>query len=91
MPRTQSKAKVVNREQKLHTDVRPKLDDIDGNLMWGQLAEDYFDKSATWIYNKFRGCDKNGKTDGFTDAELFHLKGALCDLADRIRRAADKL
>ncbi len=81
----------TNRGQRLHSNIRPKLDDIDDNLMWGQLAEDYFDKSASWFYNKLRGVDGNGGVGGFTDAELLQLKGALCDLADRIRRAADNL
>ncbi len=85
------KAKVSKRLQKLHTNIRPKLHDIDGNLMWGELAEQYFDKSASWFYNKLRGVDGNGGVGGFTDAELLQLKGALCDLADRIRRAADNL
>ncbi len=86
-----TRTKVGSRTQKLHTNIRPKLDDIDDYLMWGQLAEDYFDDSSTWIYDKFRGFDKNGMSDGFTDAELIQLKGALCDLADRIRRAAESL
>ncbi len=87
----QVKAKSSRRLQKLHSNIRPKLDDIDGNLMWGELAEQYFDKSASWFYNKLRGVDGNGGVGGFTDAELLQLKGALCDLADRIRRAADNL
>ncbi len=81
----------TNRGQRLHSNIRQKLDDIDDNLMWGQLAEDYFDKSASWFYNKLRGVDGNGGVGGFTDTELLQLKGALCDLADRIRRAADNL
>ncbi len=89
--KTETRKKVSNRIQKLHTNIRPKLDDIDDNLMWGQLAEDYFDKSASWFYNKLRGVDGNGGVGGFTDAELLQLKGALCDLADRIRRVADNL
>lgn len=33
----------------------------------------------------------NGGVGGFTPQEIEQLRGALCDLSDRIRRAADKL
>lgn len=71
--------------------VRQKLHDIDLNISWGRLSRDYFDKSASWFYNKLNGIDGNGGEGGFTLSELQQLKGALCDLADRIRRAADAL
>lgn len=71
--------------------VRQKLYDIDLNISWGRLSRDYFSKSASWFYNKLNGIDGNGGTGGFTPDELQQLKGALCDLADRIRRAADAL
>lgn len=71
--------------------VRQKLHDIDLNISWGQLSRDYFDKSASWFYNKINGIDGNGGEGGFTPEELQQLKGSLCDLADRIRKAADAL
>ncbi len=71
--------------------VRQKLQDIDLSLNWGQFARHYFSKSASWFYNKFNGIDGNGGEGGFTPEELQQFKGALCDLADRIRRAADTL
>ena len=71
--------------------VRQKLNDIDLNISWGRLARDYFDKSASWFYNKLNGIDGNGGEGGFTPAELQQLKCALCDLAERIRHAADSL
>lgn len=37
------------------------------------------------------GIDGNGKPTEFSAAELATLKGALVDLADRIRRAADTI
>ena len=69
-----------------NSEIRKKLDDID--LNWGEFAHNYFDRSASWFYNKFNGIDGNG---GFTEEELTRFKGGLCDLADRIRRAADNL
>lgn len=71
--------------------VRQKLADIDLNISWGQLSRDYFSKSASWFYNKLNGIDGNGGTGGFTPDELQQLKGSLCDLAERIRRAAETL
>ncbi len=73
------------------TKVRQKLSDIDLNISWGRLAKDYFNKSASWFYNKLNGIDGNGGEGGFSPEELKQLKGALCDLSDRIRRAADNL
>lgn len=71
--------------------IRKKLDDIDLNLNWGEFAHNYFDRSASWFYNKLNGIDGNGGVGGFTEEELSIFKGGLCDLADRLRKAADKL
>ena len=74
-----------------NSEIRKKLDDIDLNLNWGEFVHNYFDRSASWFYNKFNGIDGNGGKGGFTEEELAQFKGGLCDLADRIRRAADNL
>ena len=37
------------------------------------------------------GRDGNGKPTAFTEEEAEKLKGALLDLSDRIRRAADNI
>lgn len=71
--------------------IRKKLDDIDLNLNWGEFARNYFERSASWFYNKLNGIDGNGKPGGFTDEELTQFKNSLYDLAQRIRRAADTL
>ena len=68
-----------------------QMDEIFDAITWGDLARTYFDKSASWFYNKMRGIDGNGKPTGFSIEERARLKGALCDLADRIRRAADTI
>ena len=62
---------------------------LDINL--GRLAKNYLQKSPSWLYHKLDGRDGNGKETDFTPEELQQLKGSLCDLADRIRRAADNL
>ena len=70
---------------------KQKLDDILVEVSWGHLSMRYFGKSPSWLYNKLRGIDGNGKPVSLTDEELAQFKGALCDLADRIRRVADSL
>lgn len=71
--------------------VREKLQDIDLNISWGRLSRDYFERSASWFYNRLNGIDGNGGEGGFTPEELQQLKGALCALANRIRRASEAL
>lgn len=73
------------------TEAKKKLQDIILDINIAKLAIKYFGKSPSWLYHKFDGRDGNGKETDFSDEELQLLKGALCDLADRIRRAADAL
>lgn len=70
---------------------KQKLNDIIVSISWLDIARRYFGKSSSWLYHKLDGIDGNGGEGGFTDAELQQFKGALCDLADRIRRVADSL
>ena len=72
-------------------EIKRELSDILLDINVAKLAVRYFDKSPSWLYHKFDGIDGNGGAGGFTDAELELLKGALCDLADRIRAAADRI
>ncbi len=75
----------------LVSDVKLKLSDIIMKITWREVAHDYFGKSSSWLYHKMDGKDGNGKAGGFTPDELQQLKGALCDLSEKIRRAADRL
>ena len=45
----------------------------------------------SWFQHKIYGIDGNGGVGGFTPQKIEQLRGALYDLSDRIRRAADKL
>lgn len=72
-------------------EVNTKLSEIRLDVVWGRLVNRYFGKSASWFYNKFNGINGNGKPAEFTAEEKLQLKGALCDLADRIRKATDTL
>lgn len=80
----------VNVKQQAPT-MQQQLDDIIIDVSWGRLAKDYFGKSASWIYNKMKGIDGNGGYGEFTSEEKEKLRGALVDIADRIRTAANKI
>lgn len=67
------------------------MEDILLSISWRDLANRYFEKSGSWLYHKLDGIDGNGKPTEFTEEEKFMLKGALTDLADRIRRTADSI
>lgn len=75
----------------LITDVKAKMADILVAISWREIARTYFGKSSSWLYHKLDGIDGNGGQGGFTPEEAEQLKGALCDLSDRIRRAADTI
>lgn len=70
---------------------RTKLADILVSVSWGDISRTYFGKSPSWLYHKLDEIDGNGGKGGFSEQELTQFKGALCDLADRIRRVADSL
>lgn len=73
------------------SNVKQTLSDVIMKITWREIAHDYFHKSSSWLYHKMDGIDGNGGKGGFTPDELQQLKGALCDLSDKIRRAADRL
>ena len=55
------------------------------------VSSSYFDKSASWFYHKMDGIDGNGGTGGFNQQETEQMRGALIDLSNRIRRAAENI
>lgn len=71
--------------------VKQRLQDILLSVSWRDIANTYFDRSASWLYHKLDGIDGNGGVGGFTDKEKEQLRGALVDLSERIRRAADNI
>ena len=71
--------------------VKARLADILMHVSWGDISREYFGKSGSWLYHKLNGIDGNKKPIDFTVEERYQLKGALIDLADRIRRAADTI
>lgn len=79
-----------NKQAKDNT-VKQRLHDILLSVSWRDIANTYFDRSASWLYHKLDGIDGNGGVGGFTDKEKEQLRGALVDLSDRLRRAADNI
>ena len=74
----------MNEKEKM----RETLSDLKFVISWREIANKYFDKSASWIYHKLDGIDSNG---GFTEAEAKQLHEALYDLSNRLGVAADKI
>ena len=71
--------------------VKAQLADILMHVSWGDISREYFGKSGSWLYHKLNGVDGNKKPTDFTLEERYQLKGALIDLSERIRRAADNI
>ena len=47
--------------------------------------------TVSWLYHKLDGIDGNGGVGGFTEEEKVMLRGALCDVSNRLRAAADRI
>lgn len=69
--------------------MKQQLWDIIIEVSWGEISEQYFNKSRSWLSKKMNGKGFNGEPHAeFTEEEKEILRGALVDLSDRIRRAA---
>ena len=71
--------------------MKATMEDILLSISWADLSKTYFGKSNSWLYHKLDGVDGNKKPTDFTEEEKYTLKGALIDLSERIRRAADRI
>ena len=71
--------------------MKQKVQDLLVAISWADLSRTYFGKSNSWLYHKMDGRDGNGKPTAFTPEETMQLKGALVDLSERIRKAADSI
>jgi hypothetical protein len=70
------------------TSVGKQLQDIRMDITWSKLSRRYFDKPASWMYNKLNGVDENGNEEAFAYSEKIQLRNALYDFSERIRKAA---
>ena len=82
---------VVTTAQAKDSAVKQRIQDIQMLVSWREIAHTYFGKSASWLYHKLDGIDGNGGVGGFTDEEKLMLRGALCEVSNRIRAAADRI
>ena len=78
-------------EQTEKSKVRSALRDIDLSISWRHIANDYFQKSVSWFYQRLNEVDGHGNPCEFSAEEKEQLRGALIDLSDRIRRASEKI
>ena len=73
------------------SDMKKRIKDLQMAISWRAFANTYFQRSSSWFYHKLDGIDGNGGGGGFTAEEAEQMRGALNDLADRIRRVADAI
>ena len=73
------------------SDMKKRLKDVLMVVSWREIANTYFHKSSSWLYHKMDGIDGNGGKGGFSEKEAFLLRGALIDLSERLRKAADEI
>lgn len=73
--------------------MKQKLAPILPIVNWSNLSKDYFGRTRAWLYQKMSGTDVNGNGHpfDFNDQEREELKGALLDVARRIKEAAEKI
>ena len=78
-------------QQTKDSEIKQRIQDIQMLVSWREIAHTYFGKSASWLYHKLDGIDGNGGVGGFTEEEKVMLRGALCDVSNRLRAAADRI
>jgi len=81
----------VQKQPYVITDMKKRLKDILMIVSWRELSNTYFHKSSSWLYHKMDGIDGNGGQGGFTESEALLLRGALIDMSERLRKAADEI
>ena len=73
------------------TDMKKKLKDVLMAISCREFANTYLQRSSSWFYHKMDGIDGNGGKGGFNEEEVEQMRGALIDLSNRIRRAAENI
>ncbi|MBS6329527.1 MAG: DUF5053 domain-containing protein [Prevotella bivia] len=82
---------IIAKHQQLDCDMRKKIEDIELSISIREIANDYFHKSASWLYHKLDGIDGNGGKGGFSAEEKETFKNALFDISSRIRKVAENV
>lgn len=65
----------------VQTELRKNLGRIPDIVSMSYIAQRYFGKSRTWLYQRINGNKVNGKTASFTPAELLKLNEAIQDIS----------
>ena len=60
-------------------------------VKWGKISTDYFGFSPSWLYQRLKGYDGNGRPCELTEEQKDILRNALRDIAAKINSAADNL
>lgn len=63
----------------------PILGDMTEALSLRYIAEHYFGKGASWLYQRLNQYTVNGKTAAFTEKELSELADAFDDMGERLK------
>lgn len=85
--RTVSEAREIREE----AEMKLLLSGVDNYLSLSQIAQDYFGKTRSWLYQRINGAIVNGKPAQFTLEEQQQLSNALLDISNRIKDTALKL
>lgn len=72
------------RKKRTDINVKEKLKDIEGVISLSYIAENYFGKDRTWLYQRINSSMVNGKPAAFTEDELRIFSDALKDIGSRI-------
>lgn len=72
-------------------DMKQRVKDILLSVSWREFSNTYFERSSSWFYHKMDGIDGNGGKGGVTEQEVEQMRGALIDLSNRIRHAAENI
>ena len=65
--------------------------ELEGIINRNQLAQQYFNKSTTWINKRLRGCYLINKDEAFNEDEFHQLAEAFRDIAKRLMAHADEI
>lgn len=84
---TVSEAKEVKKD----AEIKLLLSEVGNYLSLSQVAQDYFGKTRSWLYQRINGAIVNGKPAQFTLEEQQQLSKALLDISQRIKDTALKL
>lgn len=72
------------RKKRTDINVKEKLKGIEGMISLSYIAEHYFGKDRTWLYQRINSSLVNGKPAAFTEEELRIFSDALKDISSRI-------